>query len=505
MTGTPQGNGEPVQPGRRLIRRLALAGAAVVALLLLVYVTLPYWLPTDTLRRHVQKDLSRQCGAVVTLDELTIGWRQGLMVKNLRVAGPSDAANDDAMLRVGTIRAQFSPLTMLLKDRIDWAVLQDVGMSVRSDDAGRAALGRLLGMQGKAYCRHVNLRGGLVTLTGQAGSTPVQFKLGSGEFDCGPNGRLDRVALNGEILQAGTSAKLTIDAKAGGSATTAASATVRFEGLRLEQFPLAQWLDGVEAARGTAGGEVRIDLTPQLVADECAVDITVADLTVLAPRLGGWSGVQQARIAGTAAIDLLKRRVQIRDLGVTVPGLELTGTADLVDGGSEAWAAVESVDLNGRANPMAMAAVLGQAGRWPEGLATQGWTKLKCQGRRDESGLVFYVGLDAKDLDITRGSQELKPAGTDMSLAAAGTLQGHGRWVALDHLSIKLGRNELAGSGRIAGVEPNANASISPAAILGWLADGTELHGQWSLSDPQVIATLMGVAGLSFRPYDRTN
>ena len=46
----------------------------------LAYVTLPWWLPTSLLRSWIAHDLAGQTGVDVTIDDLSISWREGLVI-----------------------------------------------------------------------------------------------------------------------------------------------------------------------------------------------------------------------------------------------------------------------------------------------------------------------------------------------------------------------------------------------------------------------------------------
>ncbi|KKK94449.1 hypothetical protein LCGC14_2682730 [marine sediment metagenome] len=133
------------RPRRRWWQILLRIAVAVLLLLLVGYISLPWWAPKDLIRRHIAESLTRQMGVAVEVGPLSISWSGGVEIDGLSIASPRGFA-PDSMLRVERIRCDFSPLYFLLQHRIEWMELDRVHLAVQMDRKGRlniAPLGKI--------------------------------------------------------------------------------------------------------------------------------------------------------------------------------------------------------------------------------------------------------------------------------------------------------------------------------------------------------------------------
>ena len=62
---------------QRLLRAATLAGLVLCA----AYVSIPWWAPTDFIRRTMAADMSRQLGVEVTIKRLSLSWDKGIVIE----------------------------------------------------------------------------------------------------------------------------------------------------------------------------------------------------------------------------------------------------------------------------------------------------------------------------------------------------------------------------------------------------------------------------------------
>ena len=88
----------------------ALAGA---------YATFPWWAPTGYLSRRIAADLSRQMGAPVRIDGMSLSWFRGVEIRGLTIdsAAPFEG---EPLATVRSIHTEFSPVELLLHNRLSW-------------------------------------------------------------------------------------------------------------------------------------------------------------------------------------------------------------------------------------------------------------------------------------------------------------------------------------------------------------------------------------------------
>jgi len=127
--------------GRRWLVRMILA---VVAIVLVAYAALPYWLPTNWLARRFEDQLSVGLNRQVRIGAIRVGWRQGISIEDITVR-ERNGQPDDLLARIRRIRSGFTPLFTLRTGRVDHLEIVDPEIWLTFDKDGQLVSLRDLG------------------------------------------------------------------------------------------------------------------------------------------------------------------------------------------------------------------------------------------------------------------------------------------------------------------------------------------------------------------------
>ncbi len=121
-------------------RRWAIrAGAALLLTFALGYLALPLWLPTEYIRLQLQSQLSLDLGTPVQIDRLRAGWLEGVVIEGLTVVD-NTSRDGEAFARIGRIRCDFSPFTLLAGKRVRVLEFFDPQIWIHIDETGALRL-----------------------------------------------------------------------------------------------------------------------------------------------------------------------------------------------------------------------------------------------------------------------------------------------------------------------------------------------------------------------------
>lgn len=103
------------------------------------YVTLPWWLPTDLVRARLELQLSEDLGTPVQIANLRAGWLEGVVVEGITVVDSAPDA-DGPLARIGRIRLDLSPFTLLLDEKVRLLEITDPHLWLHIDETGQLRL-----------------------------------------------------------------------------------------------------------------------------------------------------------------------------------------------------------------------------------------------------------------------------------------------------------------------------------------------------------------------------
>jgi ribosomal protein S9 len=465
---------------RRCLLVIVLVGVAA-------YATLPWWAPKEYLRRRLAERLAHQLNLTVRIGSLSLDWADGVDIRNVTIASP-EGFSPAPMVQIDRITADLSPITYLLTSRLNRLDVSGLHLSVESDGAGRLNVASLAALSAAPVASRVNVRGASATF-----QTPHQrdlLNLAVTELDLQTlsSRPLVRISMSARLAQADRPAPIRFRLSEGDGEGTVAVAALEFSDLDLAGLPLRVLLPDLPlrqcAGRAQGWAELRID--SQGMISRCNADVSVRGLDVQPLEGPHLPTVEEAGVGLRASVDPITGRVWVRRLDVHLPGAELVGdgefSAELMAG---RWEAIQRLNLNGRLQPVELAALLTGSAALPAGLELAGPLDVRLASRFDGTHLDLDFGADGGGLTLRRLGRTIKPAGRAMTLALRGQLDRRNWRFAAEQAELVWGGNRFSGSGTLDDIRraaPAAGGSGVWSAVLARLAacDG---HGQWQVAD----------------------
>ncbi len=501
--------GESKKPKRRWWQRLYRAASLAAVLLLAAYVTLPWWLPANLVRDWLARELSRQAGVPVTIGRMAVSWRDGVEIRDLRIASPEGFATP-IVLDAPVVRAEFSPLNFLVYRRMSWLDVEGPKVFAEFDREGNTNVEILQRMDSDVQPEQVSVRSAvvLVRLAGQ--DRPLRLDVGDLQMLSGRTKSLERLSLSARLAQTGAVAPVSLMMSAGApESEVAATATLQFANLDLAQLPLIALLNlPLEHFQGRCGGSIDLQLNRRAVVDRFSVNLRMRGLDVQpvdGPRL---PVIDEAGVRISASFDPLAAgggELSVQSASVRVPGLDLAGQARLslsAFGGH--WESIQMLSLKGVVQPTRLAALLTGRGELPMGVAMDGPVRAECELSREGPTAGFVFSADATDAAVRRDGDVLKPAGRALTVRLAGAFDRREWKLVTDHSEFVLGGNRLQGRGTLHNFREmvshwrKAHTSMPPGDLLADLAR-LDWRGEWELADLDALRDLLGPAAAPLR------
>lgn len=112
------------------------------AMLVLVgYALMPWWLPVETVKEWLTKQMQQQLGRGVSIGKLSVDWLEGVQIRDLRVGQKSGFATG-LLACIGRVQCPFEPI-QLVNSKLGKLQIQDVDLYVVVKEDGQVNLGDL--------------------------------------------------------------------------------------------------------------------------------------------------------------------------------------------------------------------------------------------------------------------------------------------------------------------------------------------------------------------------
>jgi hypothetical protein len=480
--------------------------AAVVVLLALIvaYVTLPWWAPTGYIARCLAGGLSRQAGVAVHIDSISLSWSEGVEIRGLTVASEADFA-PEPLAHIERIRADFSPIDIFLRNRIDWIELHRPRLFVRQGPDGRFNTAPLQRLQFDVRPRRVSLHQAVATLKLSHREAPLRLNVADAQLFPAAGRGFERITLAASLEQHGGNAPVSLqftDRPMDVAARAAAASS--FTNLDLAQFAPEKMLNlPVRLRGGRSDGRLRIRISREGLVDRVNLEVAIRDLDVQPLRGPALPVIGRAGLTVDAAVDPIAdpqqmlSRLEVRSATVRLPGIDLSGKATAVVqlAPGEPAAQIASLDMTGRLFPDRLAALLtGEAA--PPGAAFAGPVAIrKLSLSREGHHARILLAADATEAALSRRGRLLKPAGRKLTVDLDGDLDGRQWDFTINASRFRLGENTLEHEGVLGDVRPLLSAwlaAASEAAPAGGLADvhAVRSRGRWRIADLPALRDL---------------
>ncbi|MFW5841364.1 MAG: hypothetical protein ACOCZE_12355, partial [Planctomycetota bacterium] len=487
---------------QRLLRAAAILSLALAG----AYVTLPWWLPTDWIKQYLAAEMSEQMGVAVEIDDAQISWDQGLRLEGVRIYSP-ESFNQATMAEIREIRTDFSPISTLLSGKIEWMEILHPRLYIRVDQQGKTNIAPLEMLEFDFQAKRISVTEavGIVTLNESPG--PVQINIHDMQLLEGRATRFGRITLSGSVEQTPTPAPLTgrVDIQQQADRGTASMA-FGFSGLDLDQLLLRQLLNlPLRRLDGAASGSVNLRLNRDGIVDQFSLAVNIANLDAQPIEGASLPIVENAGIELSATYDPITQVVDIEQLGLRLPGLDLKGKGRVYDelalGQLEA---IESLELTGSVQPVQMMGFLTGQSLLPGDVLLEGPVLVQLKIRHEDSTIHVQASANADQARVAREGKVIKPAGRTLRGHMVAALDDRVWRLEMAESSLTIGRNVFAGAGRIDDLRPLLDTDYTDRDQLDSLAEtlagSTQWQGQVRLVEPDDLAELSEPLGRLLGP-----
>ena len=488
------------KPALRWWQVLCRLGALVLFVLSAAYATLPWWAPTDYLRRRIAARLAEQMGVEVRVGAMRLSWFDGVEIRDLTIYS-TPRFGSALLATVGSIRTELSPVEVLLHRRIAWMELLKPRIYVRVDADGNVNLSPLTRLRRDLAVDRVNVYQGHAALKLAGDPRVLTLKVPSLQLD---SGRLREITMSAALVQSGDvgEAPVSLSPGAWSDPTVAASASLTFSNVDLSQLPLAA-IGALPVRRlsGRCDGSLDLKVDHDGVVESFSSTVRIRHLDV--QPAGGMKlpVIDEAGFRVSAAYDHLTRALRLRSASVRLPGIDLTGQANVFTealGGH--WEAVESMDFEGTLYPGRLAALLTGKRRLGGDLAVAGPVAVTVSCRHQGTKLRLRLAADATGAEVRRKTHVLKPAGRPCRMGLSGDLDHRTSAFIVNESWLDLAGNRFSGHGALLSLRRLARrlsgkAARGGAAVL--LAELGRLNwrGSWEIHDWPALLDLVPAAG----------
>ncbi|NQU76339.1 MAG: hypothetical protein HQ546_08525, partial [Planctomycetes bacterium] len=423
--------------------------AALAVLAVVLYATLPWWLPTARLKRWLEAQLTRQIGSAVAVGELTVSWREGVRIDSLTVANPAGFGSE-ALLTVPHIGMDFSPLRLAIHKRVKWMVVHSPHLRVAVDQTGRVNIQQLSMPDFDVTTTQISVRQAVAELSLPGRPEPLRLEAVGVEVRGDPWGQFAVVTMSAGLVQPSGSAPISMEAVRTGPAANRSEGMLElsFSNVDLEALdPISMGKLPLRRVAGTCSGRLRLPVRQGGVRSG-QLDIEVLGLGLEPLSKPMMTAIDRIGLHIKVDVDPATNMVTASSLEVDADGIKLAGSArfhtSLL---RRQWLAMESMRLVGKIDPRYIRPVT--AGN---GAAMAGEVAVDVAYDRSQEQLHATVQLDATAASMSIDGREVKPAGQPLRLATKASGEIGSQQFVFDTTELQLGDNRLIAHGVLVNV-----------------------------------------------------
>ena len=228
-----------------------------------------------------------------------------------------------------------------------------------------------------------------------------------------------------------------------------------FSNVDLAQLPLIEGLKlPLKKLSGVSYGSAEVEIDRNGMVSQFRGNINARSLDVQPVEGPALPVLENAGLGLTGSFDPIAGHVQVHQLELRLPGVELAGkaemTADIYDG---RWEAMRTMDLSGQLHPTTLAALLTGRGTLSAGLEVTGPVGIHLTSQSDGLRADWELTAQARETVLSRNGRALKPAGAACQMEIKGSLNRRDGQLAVDQSELIWGENKFSGSGTAGDVE----------------------------------------------------
>jgi len=495
-----------------LWQRIIRAAVWVGVVLAVLYATLPWWLPKQFLADRVAASLGAELGLPVKIGRMTISWRDGISIEGFRI-GCDESFGGGDMVVVGSMRCDFSPIRLIVEQRMRWVEMTDAELRAVINERGEVNLAAL--ERGNRFYppEHLTVRRARATVQLPRHDRLLCLSVSDLEYRAGRLQTLGRITMSAVLDQSGPDAPVALLASAGGaqgqigdaaapgkaSGPVAATCGFRFAGVDIAQLNLTLLLGlPLERLNGWGSGRLDCRISRSGRVDDFSFLVRVKDLD--AQPVGGPTlpVIEQAEVRVVGAYDPLTNRADIQTVRIRLPGVELEANgsmgADVLRGNLEA---VQFLEMDGKVNPNTLAALC--AWEAPGGLAVDGDVEVHVRLSEREQRFSWEAKLDATAARVLAGGRVVKRNQRKLAVELEGSFEKRTREFLGDRADVRIGRNLFSCRKAVENVQQllselsQAGRSITTAAALEGITN-LDWNGSWEIVELDSLLELVGGA-----------
>lgn len=426
--------------------------AAGGCLLIVAYAALPLWFPEDHLARWLQRDLSKQVGAAVTVRDLSLSWQRGIVIGQISVADSTDPSGLP-ILTAGPVRVEFSPLRMALFHRTGWMEIESARVRLKADDAWKWNLAEVRLPSVTLLVDRTRVSRAVATLEFPHRPRPWVLEIGDLQVTAGAGLPVQHLTMSAILSHGQERSPLALKASLPGGQDNP-MLEFSFGSLDLGEFGLIDALDmPLRRLDGLCSGSANLPVVQGRITGG-DLDVRIENLDIQPVDGPDLPLIPQAGISVDVDVDLPTGMVDLKDLKVRGPGIVLEGDtrfhAALLGG---RWLAVKHLDIRwGAVEPVVLERLLLGGVERPIGVPeVDGVVKFAFELDHDptERALSADIDLDATGAGIARNGRVLKPKGRPCVANLRGRTRTQTWQVDIEKLDLRLGANRVSGQGML--------------------------------------------------------
>jgi len=474
------------------------------------YISLPWWAPTDLIRRHIADQMSEQLGLEVSIGEMSMSWDEGVELKDFRIASPDgfSAGSGGTMVSAAAIRAELSPINLFWRRRIAWMEVDRAVLNVEIDADGNVNASVLEKLKFDAQTDTTSIRNAVVNVVLPAHKHRLVIGVQDMQVIAGRTKSMGRITMSAELRQNESTAPVALSLdKARDGSPVSATAFFNFAHVDMAQLNLIRILDlPLRKLAGRCSGSLNLQANADGKIDRGRLVLTTRELD-LQPLDAGIKlpVIAEAGFRVTASYDPVAEQVELRPFSVRLPGLDLAGSGTLfTDALAGNWRGISHLEMGGEIRPAQLVAMLTGTNKLPARLGVSGPLRMEVKlDRNDEQKALEFSGtVDGSAAEITHAERTVKPSKRKLRAELKASLDERTFGLDVSNWRIRLGQNLFTGQGTVRDVRKllagkQGDSPMAPWEVLAnWQWNGrAELQDLDSLRSlgPPVARALEGV------------
>ena len=469
----------PRRPRRRWWQRVIRISVLVVVALTAAYVTLPWWFPGAWVRAIVVNDLAAQLGVPVKIERASLSWRNGVELEGLTIASP-EGFSTTPMVSVRRIRTEFTPLTLLLRDRIEWLEIDSPQLRIEMDGDGNINAAVFRNLSGSPKVDRITVHHAAASIQLPQQPHDLRFEVANLQLQAGRLQQMGRVTVTAALQQESDQAPVTLQVEGD-------QLEFAWNHVDLGQLNLPSLLDlPLKALTGRCDLAARLSINQEGLVDRFELNLSGQDLDVVFEDGPEIPTIEEAYARIEATYDPLDAdgRLEVRSMHLRISdALELAGAGvvytDLITGN---WQALRSLHVDGQVAPDLLAAMATGHPEIPgSDVVVSGPIRLALHVEHDGPVVTARATADASGATVHRNGHLLKPSDRQAELTLVGRFDQRRRDVYVDELQLTLGGNALIARGAMreagrwlgdrADQPLDAQRLLNTLTFLEWTAD----------------------------------